>query len=51
MVSGIADLVQRIHKEGYRIVDDQPLEGFERVYVYDPFGNRLELMEPLARID
>ena len=25
----------------------EPLEGFERVYVDDPFGNRLELMEPL----
>jgi len=22
-----------------------PLPGFERVHVYDPFGNRLELME------
>jgi catechol 2,3-dioxygenase-like lactoylglutathione lyase family enzyme len=25
----------------------EPLEGFDRVYVDDPFGNRLELMEPL----
>ena len=24
---------------------DQPLEGFNRVYVNDPFGNRIELME------
>jgi hypothetical protein len=22
-----------------------PLPGFDRVHVYDPFGNRLELME------
>jgi hypothetical protein len=29
------------------VVDDEPLEGYERVYVFDPFGNRLELMEPL----
>ena len=24
---------------------DAPLEGYERVYVDDPFGNRIELME------
>jgi hypothetical protein len=29
-------------------MDDEPLAGYDRVYVYDPFGNRLELMEPLA---
>jgi hypothetical protein len=23
-----------------------PLEGFDRVYVADPFGNRIELLEP-----
>jgi len=31
---------------GYRVVEDQPLAGYDRVYVDDPFGNRLELMEP-----
>ena len=25
---------------------DDPLEGYHRVYVDDPFGNRIELMEP-----
>jgi hypothetical protein len=25
---------------------DEPLEGYLRVYANDPFGNRLELMEP-----
>ena len=27
---------------------DEPLEGFERLYVSDPFGNRIELTEPRA---
>jgi hypothetical protein len=31
---------------GVEIVSDEPLEGYHRVYVYDPFGNRLELLEP-----
>jgi hypothetical protein len=26
----------------------EPLEGFNRAYVSDPFGNRLQLMEPNA---
>jgi hypothetical protein len=29
--------------------DDKPLERFHRTYVYDPFGNRIELMEVVVR--
>lgn len=36
---------ERLRRAGYAIVDDEPLEGYLRVYVSDPFGNRLELME------
>jgi catechol 2,3-dioxygenase-like lactoylglutathione lyase family enzyme len=28
-------------------VTDEPLTGFNRVYVFDPFGNRIELLERL----
>ncbi len=45
-VDGLAELVSRLRNAGVEVVDDQPLDGFERVYVYDPFGNRLELLEP-----
>jgi hypothetical protein len=31
---------------GYRVQHDEPIEGYNRVYVDDPFGNRIELMEP-----
>jgi catechol 2,3-dioxygenase-like lactoylglutathione lyase family enzyme len=31
---------------GFAVKDDEPLDGFDRVYVSDPFGNRLELMQP-----
>ena len=27
-------------------VEDEPLDGYYRVYAHDPFGNRLELLEP-----
>jgi catechol 2,3-dioxygenase-like lactoylglutathione lyase family enzyme len=48
LVEGLADLVRVLRRHGYPIVDDEPLERFSRVYVSDPFGNRIELMEPLA---
>ena len=32
---------------GYEVVDDELLEGFDRIYIYDPFGNRLESMQPI----
>lgn len=28
-----------------RVVDDEPLETYLRMYVFDPFGNRLEFLE------
>jgi catechol 2,3-dioxygenase-like lactoylglutathione lyase family enzyme len=48
IVSKLADLVHELTAKGYRVVEDQPLEGYDRRYVDDPFGNRIELMEPLA---
>jgi catechol 2,3-dioxygenase-like lactoylglutathione lyase family enzyme len=46
LVSDLGPLVNRLRDAGVEIVDDEPLEGYERVYVSDPFGNRIELMEP-----
>ena len=31
---------------GFEVGKDEPLDGFARVYVSDPFGNRIELLEP-----
>ena len=49
LVDELANLVAVLRAAGVPIVDDEPLEGFDRVYVYDPFGNRIELMEPVGR--
>jgi catechol 2,3-dioxygenase-like lactoylglutathione lyase family enzyme len=46
LVEDLADLVRRLADHGVPVRDDEPLEGYHRVYVDDPFGNRLELMEP-----
>jgi len=45
LVRGLQELVQACHAGGFQVVHDEPLEGYERVYVSDPFGNRIELME------
>jgi hypothetical protein len=31
---------------GFGVIDGEPLEGYDGVYTVDPFGNRLELLEP-----
>jgi catechol 2,3-dioxygenase-like lactoylglutathione lyase family enzyme len=46
LVEGLKELVERCERAGYRVVSDEPLDGYFRVYVTDPFGNRIELMEP-----
>lgn len=47
-VRDLPSLLATLHAAGIRIVDDEPLEGHTRAYVDDPFGNRIELLEPLA---
>jgi catechol 2,3-dioxygenase-like lactoylglutathione lyase family enzyme len=48
LVRNLRDLVRRLGDGGCQVVEDEPLAGYDRVYVDDPFGNRLELMEPLG---
>ncbi len=49
LVRNLATLRERIETAGYRVTDDVALEGFHRCHVRDPFGNRLELVEPVAQ--
>ena len=46
LVDGLAALADRCRSAGYLPMTDEPLEGFNRIYVFDPFGNRIELIEP-----
>ncbi len=48
LVTQLGALVDRLRAAGVEIIDDEPLDGYHRVYVHDPFGNRIELMEPSA---
>ncbi|KIL52819.1 VOC family protein [Jeotgalibacillus campisalis] len=45
VVTGLNDL--RIHLEGasYTIDEEEPIAGRDRLFVEDPFGNRIEFLE------
>lgn len=45
LVEGLNGLIEKCRGAGYEVISDEPLEGYNRVYVSDPFGNRIELME------
>ncbi|MET0743567.1 MAG: VOC family protein [Microvirga sp.] len=45
IVDDLANLLDRLEQAGFAAIDDEPLDGFVRNYVSDPFGNRIELMQ------
>lgn len=47
LVDDLETLVERLARSGIEVSRDQPLEGFDRCYVHDPFGNRIELIKRL----
>jgi len=46
LVADLEALISQLRAHNVKVIDDDPLEGYLRVYVADPFGNRIELMEP-----
>ena len=46
LVDDLAALAAALTKAGYALRTDEPLEGYARVFVDDPFGNRIEFMQP-----
>ena len=47
LLEGLPALVERLRAAGVPIVPDTELPGYARVFVSDPFGNRIELLERL----
>ena len=48
LVDELDALIEKIQLAGYTSDTSQPpLEGYKRAHVFDPFGNRIELMEKL----
>ncbi|HET9731756.1 MAG TPA: VOC family protein [Acidimicrobiales bacterium] len=46
VVDDLPGLITRLRGSAVEVRADEPLAGYLRVYVDDPFGNRLELLEP-----
>ncbi len=49
LVDDLDVLRARIVAVGAEVVDDAQLEGHRRFYGFDPFGNRLEFIQRIAR--
>jgi len=48
IVDDLDSLIAKIQSAGYETDTGQPpLDGYKRAHVFDPFGNRIELMERL----
>jgi catechol 2,3-dioxygenase-like lactoylglutathione lyase family enzyme len=47
VVDGLDEIVSACESAGFAAKPDTSFNGFRRVHVFDPFGNRLELMEPI----
>jgi len=45
VVDDLANLKRALETAGYAIRSDAGLEDYERIFVDDPFGNRIELMQ------
>jgi catechol 2,3-dioxygenase-like lactoylglutathione lyase family enzyme len=48
LVDDLAGMIERLTVAGFEPATDEPLPGYHRVYVDDPFGNRIELLEELV---
>ncbi len=44
IVEDLTSLVDLLAQAGYPARQDEPLQGYTRVFVDDPFGNRIELL-------
>jgi catechol 2,3-dioxygenase-like lactoylglutathione lyase family enzyme len=46
LAEDLEDLRERLQSRGFAPYEDEPLVGYDRFYVADPFGNRLEFLRP-----
>lgn len=48
LVDDLAEMRQTCESAGVLLSESEAIEGYARAFLFDPFGNRLELMERLA---
>lgn len=47
LVSNLRGILERCRSQGSDSIDQTSLPGYQRAFVNDPFGNRIELIEKL----
>jgi catechol 2,3-dioxygenase-like lactoylglutathione lyase family enzyme len=48
LVDNLDAIITKVKRAGYQTDTTQPpLDGYKRAHVFDPFGNRIELMEKI----
>src|SRR5207248_2679628 len=45
LVRDLPSLSAQLKDAGFQITEAEPLQGYDHIYVNDPFGNRLELLQ------
>lgn len=45
VVDDLQTIEKRCTANGYSVTRDEPFPGYDRIYVTDPFGNRIELLQ------
>lgn len=50
LVTGIRDLAARLEEHDIAVKWDESVPGYDRFHAHDPFGNRLEFVEPQAGV-
>jgi catechol 2,3-dioxygenase-like lactoylglutathione lyase family enzyme len=45
LVDDLASVIAALERAGRPLRTDEPLEGYDRIFTEDPFGNRIELMQ------
>lgn len=51
LVEELDEIARRVATTGQDVTWDRDFPGFRRFYAHDPFGNRLEFLEPAGRYE
>lgn len=47
LVANLGQVTENLRQAGYKIkYDQEPIEDYDRAFTEDPFGNRIELLQP-----
>lgn len=47
-VADVAGLTNKAEALGFKVKQDDELPGHVRAFLYDPFGNRIEILKPIG---